>query len=102
MWKSIDKRFPELRGNKYMPLQYADASTNFEEVIEDWYSNVINIIKKFIINNLCSIIILFIKKMTPIFFIKLVKFIISIFSRYYIKNNLQCCIIYYLKYAQVS
>ena len=39
------------------------------------------------VNN--SIIILFIKKMTPIFFIKLVKFIITIFSRYNVNNNLQ-------------
>jgi hypothetical protein len=50
MGKSIDKRLQELGGNQYMPLQCADASTNFDEVIEDWYSNVINIIK----NNLCK------------------------------------------------
>ena len=50
MGKSIDKRLQELGGKQYIPLQCADASTNFDEVIEDWYSNVINIIK----NDLCK------------------------------------------------
>ncbi len=42
------------------------------------------------------------KKNDTYFFYIVNKISISIFSRYYIKNNLQCYIIYYLKYAQVS
>ena len=45
MGKSINKRILELGGIQYMPLVCSDEAVNFDEDIEEWYSNVINTIK---------------------------------------------------------
>jgi len=45
MGKSINKRLQELGGIEYMPLVCSDEAVNFDEVIEEWYNNVINTIK---------------------------------------------------------
>jgi sulfite reductase alpha subunit-like flavoprotein len=45
MGKSIDKRLKEIGGTRYLELECADASNNFEEIIENWNEKVLFVIK---------------------------------------------------------
>jgi methionine synthase reductase len=45
MGKAIDKRFEELGGIRNMFLECADESHNFDEIIEEWYTKILFIIK---------------------------------------------------------